>query len=107
MRDKRRWHAYSSAMRLPFKVRTPDRSAGEPEPAPAVPSLGNGIARPLSSSDVVDLLESLRDAEPPIPESDFLVDWSGIRTRIGMLPWAPQDLAGTTSSALPIPDRRV
>jgi len=103
-RDKRRCDAYSLRMRLPFKVRTPDRSAGEPEPAPVVPSLGNGIARPLSSADVVDLLESIRLADVPEAGGDFLVDWSGIRTRIGMLPWAPQELAGTTSTALPIPD---
>ena len=34
----------------------------------------------------------------------MLIDWMGVRTRIPMLPWAPSDLAGTVSTALPIPD---
>jgi hypothetical protein len=91
-------------MRLPFKVRAPERSAGEPAGPPVVPSLGNGIAKPITDTDVPGLLESLRAAHLPDAGSDFLVDWSGIRTRIPMLPWAPQDLGGVTRTDLPIPD---
>jgi len=69
-----------------------------------VPSLGNGIARPITSEDVPGLLESLRANVLPDAETDFLVDWSGIRTRIPMLPWAPQHLSGVTCIDLPIPD---
>jgi FkbM family methyltransferase len=69
-----------------------------------VPSLGNGIARPLKSERIAELLETLRLAELPEPGNEFHVDWSGIRTRVDMLPWAPGELAGTVSEALPIPD---
>lgn len=71
---------------------------------PAVPSLGNGIAVPITDAEFPELLESLRDPSPPDPESDFLVDWMGVRTRIPMLPWAPGEFAGTTNCELPIPD---
>jgi FkbM family methyltransferase len=69
-----------------------------------VPSLGNGIARPIDAERVIALLESVRASDLPDPGSDFLVDWSGIRTRVGMLPWAPTELIGTVSRELPIPD---
>jgi len=91
-------------MRLPFRVRTSERSAGEPTGPTIIPSLGNGISRPINSDRVVCLLESLRSDSQPDPGSDFLVDWSGIRTRIPMLPWAPASLAGTVCTDLPIPD---
>jgi hypothetical protein len=91
-------------VRLPFTARTPERSAGEPAGPPVVPSLGNGIARPITAADVSELLESLRATELPAADRDFLVDWSGIRTRIPMLPWAPQELSGVTRTDLPIPD---
>jgi len=91
-------------MRLPFKTRAPRRSAGELPGLLAAPSLGNGIARPITSFDVELLLESLRCTDLPAAEDTYLVDWSGIRTRIPMLPWAPQQLSGVTRTDLPIPD---
>ena len=69
-----------------------------------VPSLGNGISIPIDEVEIQRLLESLREDNPPAPCNESLVDWSGIRTRITMLPWAPVELAGTSNSALPIPD---
>ncbi len=72
--------------------------------APAVPSLGNGIAVPIRPADYPALLESLRAPDLPDPGTDFYVDWDGVPTRVGMLPWAPAELAGRTSTALPIPD---
>ena len=71
---------------------------------PVVPSLGNGVTIPMDEVEIQRLLESLRDDNPPAPCNESLVDWSGIRTRITMLPWAPAELAGTRSTALPIPD---
>lgn len=55
-------------------------------------------------ADRTALLESLRAEVLPEAGEDYLVDWSGVRTRIGMLPWAPQELRGVTSTTLPIPD---
>ena len=69
-----------------------------------VPSLGNGIAVPISDADYRELLESLRSTAPPTAHEDFHIDWMGVRTRIPMLPWAPRELAGTISDRLPIPD---
>lgn len=71
---------------------------------PNVPSLGNGIAVPIEDEDFPSWLEQLRASNHPAHEGVFLVDWSGVRTRIPMLPWAPQELAGTSTSDLPIPD---
>lgn len=71
---------------------------------PNVPSLGNGVAVPIADEDFPALLELLRVPELPSAETEFFVDWMGVRTRIPMLPWAPPELAGTTSDALPIPD---
>lgn len=69
------------------------------------PSLGNGVATPITAGDYPRLLNELRSDEPlPDPGSEFLVDWMGVRTRIGMLPWAPSELAGTVNAELPIPD---
>ncbi len=89
-------------------MRLPWTSQPEPEPetssVPAVPSLGNGIAVPITEAMTRDLLESLRADDLPDPGTDFFVDWAGVRTRVAMLRWAPQDLRGTTSTALPIPD---
>ena len=77
----------------------------EPEPAaPAsVPSLGNGWTVPIDDDEIGRLLETLRAPEPEA-EPGFLLDWSAVRTRIAMLPWAPPELAGTVSTQLPIPD---
>jgi len=67
-------------------------------------SLGNGVSKPITAEETKALLESLREIALPESGDDYYVDWMGIRTRISMLPWAPIDLAGTTSTALPIPD---
>lgn len=64
---------------------------------------GNGLHLPVRPEMWPDLLERGRAADLPAAEDVYLVDWAGIRTRIPMLAWAPQDLAGTTSTALPIP----
>lgn len=78
-----------------------------PSPTPSqMPGrmLGNGLHLPLDDGAVTSLLERLRDPAPPSHDGVFLVDWAGIRTRIAMLPWAPQELAGTTTDRLPVPD---
>lgn len=89
-------------MRLPWT----SEPASEPkEAAPAtIPSLGNGIAVPLTADSIRDLLETLRSTHPADAGVDFHVDWAGVRTRVDMLPWAPQELRGTTSTTLPVPD---
>lgn len=69
-----------------------------------MPSLGNGWATPIGSADLPTLLESMRADRLPDPDPDFYIDWKGVRTRIGMLPWAPRELAGRVSTDLPIPD---
>ena len=69
-----------------------------------VPSLGNGVAVPIPDADFPALLETLRADQLPDHGSEFFVDWMGVRTRIPMLTWAPAELAGTTDTALPIPD---
>lgn len=65
--------------------------------------LGNGLHVPIRPEWVVPILQRLRAHDKPEHEQDFRVDWAGIRTRITMLPWAPSDLAGTTSDRLPVP----
>lgn len=90
-------------MRLLRRSGTADAGPGT-EPKPAVPSLGNGWTQPLRPGDYPALLETLR-ADPPAPQDpEFLAGWDGIRTRVAMLPFAPPELAGTVSAALPIPD---
>ena len=84
-----------------LQERVPELAA---DASPVVPSLGNGISIPMDEVEIQRLLEFLRDDNPPAPCNESLVDWSGIRTRITMLPWAPAELAGTSSTALPIPD---
>ncbi len=69
-----------------------------------VPSLGNGVSVPITATEIPALLETLRAEHIIASEPDMLIDWMGVRTRIPMLPWAPGDLAGTVSTALPIPD---
>ena len=64
---------------------------------------GNGLHLPMRPDMVREVLERLRWPNPPSHDDVFLVDWAGIRTRITQLPWAPQELAGTTSDRLPIP----
>ena len=65
--------------------------------------LGNGLHVPIRPEWVVPILQKLRSDDKPEHEQDFRVDWAGIRTRITMLPWAPSELAGTTSDRLPVP----
>ncbi len=65
--------------------------------------LGNGLHVPVRPESVVPILQKLRALDKPDHERDFRVDWAGIRTRITMLPWAPAELAGTTSDRLPVP----
>lgn len=72
--------------------------------APSVPSLGNGWTTPISPTDHPALLEILRDETVREPASDMLIGWDGVRTRVAMLPFAPDELAGTVSASLPIPD---
>lgn len=64
---------------------------------------GNGLHLPVTPEIVVDVLQRLRVDDKPAHEEVFRVDWAGIRTRITMLPWAPQELAGTTTDRLPVP----
>ncbi len=85
------------------------RSGPPPDPGvvpgpPPVPSLGNGWTTPIGAADLPALLESMRSPIVPDPHPDFFVDWTGVRTRVAMLPWAPTDLAGRVSVDLPIPD---
>lgn len=65
--------------------------------------LGNGLHLPVSPAMIPVILEDARWAALPDHEGVFRVDWAGIRTRIGMLPWAPQRFAGTTSTRVPVP----
>ena len=65
--------------------------------------LGNGLHVPIRPEWVVPILQRLRADDKPEHEREFRVDWAGIRTRITMLPWAPTELAGTTSDRLPVP----
>ena len=89
-------------------MRLPWTSHPEPEPSPpappVVPSLGNGIAVPVTPDMCRDLLESMRASQPPAAGQEFYVDWTGVRTRVTMLPWAPYELRGQTVTDLPIPD---
>ena len=94
---------YSSSVGL-FGAKKPDSDA---PPAPATPrvlSLGNGVTIPCSTANYPSILESLRTHSSQNPDEDFLIDWMGVRTRISMLSWAPQELANTVSAELPIPD---
>lgn len=92
-------------MRLPWTRRDEtDVTEAPAPPASQVPSLGNGLTVPIREADLPALLETLRAADLPDPGEAFLVGWDGIRTRVGMLPFAPPGLAGTVDERLPIPD---
>lgn len=71
---------------------------------PRILSLGNGVTVPLAPDDYPPILESLRTRSSIQPAPEFHADWMGVRTRIAMLPWAPQELVNTVSHELPIPD---
>ena len=92
-------------MRLPWRDKpSPLPSAPSQGVDVAVPSLGNGLTRPIRPEDYPALLETLRAAELPDAGTEFYVDWDGIRTRVAMLPFAPAELAGRVNTTLPIPD---
>jgi len=63
---------------------------------------GNGLHLIVPEASYPQWLEELR-VPTPTAQPDLYIDWAGIRTRTGMLPWAPPELAGTTSTDLPIP----
>ena len=87
-----------------FGAKKPDSDA---PPAPATPrvlSLGNGVTIPCPAENYPGILESLRSRCSREQDKDFFIDWMGVRTRMSMLSWAPQELANTVSSELPIPD---
>ena len=65
--------------------------------------LGNGLHLPIREPDIPAILEQVRAQNLPADEGVYRVDWAGVRTRIPMLPWAPQELAGITDTTLPIP----
>lgn len=69
-----------------------------------VPSLGNGITRPIPPAEYPHWLGMLDARAPLASQPEFLTDWMGVRTRMAMLPWAPQELAGTVAAGHPIPD---
>ncbi len=79
----------------------------ESPPSPVQPvrprMYGNGLHLPVVAAMVPQILESVRAPELPDPAQQFRVDWAGVRTRIAMLPWAPQRFAGTTSTRVPVP----
>jgi FkbM family methyltransferase len=67
---------------------------------------GNVNQKQIVPEEYSEYLEMLRIPKSTLPDAgqEFLVDWSGVKTRIPMLPWAPQELSGTLSTKLPIPD---
>lgn len=81
-----------------------DSTVNVTSPAISVPSLGNGWTVPIAPSDYATLLETLRATDLTDPGPEHLIGWDGVRTRVTMLPFAPDVLAGTTSTDLPIPD---
>ena len=87
-----------------MQLRRKAAAAVPTDAAPVVPSLGNGWTTPITGADYPALLELLRDDSVGQPEPGMLIGWDGVRTRVDMLPFAPDELAGTASTALPIPD---
>jgi FkbM family methyltransferase len=79
-------------------------SAESPGDHESVPSLGNGITRPIPPFEYSRWLGTLDAVTPLESHPEFLTDWMGVRTRMAMLPWAPQEFVGTVSSRHPIPD---
>jgi hypothetical protein len=49
---------------------------------------GNGLHLIVPPTSYAQWLEELRVPLPPA-EPDLFIDWAGVRTRTGMLPWAP------------------
>lgn len=87
-----------------FKSRATEPEATQELLPQRVPSLGNGITVPVTAQDYEEHLEFLRTPSVIQATDDLFTDWMGVRTRISMLPWAPDNLIGTVSRALPIPD---
>ena len=90
-------------MRWPLSRGVKEATTSEQSSSTVVAMYGNGLHVPVKPETIVTILQRLRAQVKPDSESVFRVDWAGIRTRIGMLPWAPQELAGTTSDRLPVP----
>ena len=90
-------------MRWPQNRVTKQAAANEQASSPVAVEYGNGLHVPIGPESVVPILQPVRALTKPANEGIFRVDWAGIRTRIAMLPWAPQDLAGTTTDRLPVP----
>jgi hypothetical protein len=65
---------------------------------------GNQEQRQILASEYPEYLEMIRSPKRIPLQNAFFTDWTGVRTRMSMLPWAPQNLAGTSSDSLPIPD---
>lgn len=87
-----------------FGGKKPEQVESVIPPAPRVLSLGNGVTIPCPPEEYPRILETLRTRTPLEATDDFVIDWMGVRTRISMLPWAPQELSNTVNSELPIPD---
>jgi hypothetical protein len=65
-------------------------SRKEPRDGAEVPSLGNGVAVPITDADLSDAVgEHCAPRVLGLPKPTF-GDWMGVRTRIAMLPWAPR-----------------
>ncbi|MDD2818592.1 MAG: hypothetical protein PHN51_07330 [Candidatus Nanopelagicales bacterium] len=90
-------------MRWPLSRGVKEATAPELGDSTVVAMYGNGLHVPVLPHAIVPILQRLRAQITPDAESHFRVDWAGIRTRIGMLPWAPQELAGTSTDRLPVP----
>jgi len=63
---------------------------------------GNGLHLIVPPTSYAEWLAELA-VPTPAAEPELFIDWAGVRTRTGMLPWAPPELVGTTSDELPIP----
>jgi len=86
-----------------MRLRRGQASQGSPPQPERQVMYGNGLHLPVLPAMVPPILETVRAAELPSAEEDFRVDWAGVRTRITMLPWAPQRFRGTTSTRVPVP----
>lgn len=81
------------------------KSRGEEVSPPSVAPImfGNGLHRPLNAETTTQLLQAIAASQLPDPGDVYRVDWMGVRTRIPMLPWSPQEFAGTATTDLPMP----
>jgi FkbM family methyltransferase len=65
---------------------------------------GNQAQRQIETTEYPEYLEMIRAPHKISRINEFFIDWTGVCTRMSTLPWAPQHLAGTVSTLLPIPD---